>query len=120
MEKESLKEPATFREEREEQLSDTQRQIADVLAILKTDLAEYKKNGNRVLLERIMDLQVRQYEPLLIKKTNLQWDYTEAVIFGKKAGLDSNPQYGCRLVHYEKDAYVEDYLIGEPPSMSVW
>ena len=118
MEQQQLVEPASERQEREEQLADTQRQIANVLTILKNDLAEYKKTGNRVLLERVMDLQVRQYDPLLIKERNLQWDYTEAVIFGKKTGKDTSPQYGCRLVHYGKGEYVEDLLVGEPPSVS--
>lgn len=118
LEQERLIEPVTVRDEHEEQLQETQRQIRDIAAILKTDFAEYKQTQNSALLERIMDLQVRQYVPLLEKERSLKWDYTEAVIFGKKSGLDKSPQYGCRLVHYGKGEYVEDLLIGEKPSVS--
>lgn len=117
LEQQRLKEPVSEKEEREEQLKETQRQIADILAILKTDMEEYRKNGNRAVLERIMDLQVRQYNPLLEKERQLKWEHTEAVIFGKKTGLDKTPQQGCRLIHYEKGTFVEDLLIGEPPSV---
>lgn len=117
LEKERLNEPLQKKEEREEQLIETQRQIKDILNILKNDLAEFKKNKDRVVLERIMDLQVNQYLPLLEKERNLKWDYTETVVFGRKTGFDNSPQYGCRLVHYSKGEYVEDLLIGEPPSI---
>jgi len=118
LEQERLIEPETVRDEREERLQETQRQIRDIAAILKTDFAEYKQTRNSALLERIMDLQIRQYTPLLEKERDLRWDHTEAVVFGKKSGLDKSPQYGCRLVHYGRGEYVQDLLIGESPSVS--
>jgi len=119
MEHQRLTEPVVEKEERENQLNETRRQIANLLTILKSDLAEYKKSKDKVLLERIMDLQVRQYNPLLVKERELLWDYTEAVVFGGNSGLDNGQQYGCRLVHYEKNTYVEDLLLGEPPSVVI-
>lgn len=100
---------------KEEVLAETRRQIENLLQILKADAEEYKKTKNTAVLERMTQLQIQQYMPLLEKERNLKWEHTEVVIFGK-----SNQEYGGRLVHYETGGSTEDLLVGEPPSVIEW